>query len=192
MFDAAALNIRDRRNHVVAHPLHGGGGAFVQMGHMARRGEEHMLTNIHNDENMGHKRALDKRKGPFKGKSGKSRVMSRSSGVLIRKRDNTLEITVHKKVTQTELDILKGKLRAHAMAKERTSVFLIVRSQERYLGLLINIDLDKLVHEIRSYKMVLGILLVDQFGTGGLHRPSLHSARFKRRFQRNKSLYDYF
>ena len=121
-------------------------------------------------------------------------MMSRSSGVMIRKRDNTLEITVHKKATQTEIDILKGKLKAHLLAEEGTMVFIIVGGKERYLGHLVDIDLEKLMQELKAVlrRGTCGLLLVDQFGTRGLHKPTLHSARFKRRFQRDKSLSNYF
>ncbi len=185
-----------RRTHLQARPLgrHAQRGSFVMMGHAARRDKDHILRDIFADENLGQKKVLGKRRGPFKGKSGASRMMSRSAGVLIRKRDNTLEITVHKKATQTELDILVGKLKAHLMAEEGTMVFLIVGGRERYLGHLVDIDLNKLVKEIKQQlrRGTLGIMLVDQFGTRGLHKPTLHSARFKRRFQRAKNLINYF
>ena len=194
-FDGLGLTTDlQRRVHLQTRPLHGQRGSFVMMGHGARRDKDHILRDIFADENLGQKTVLGKRHGPFKGKTGASRIMSRSAGVLIRKRDNTLEISVHKKATETELDILMGKLRAHAMAEEGTMVFLIVTGRERYLGHLSNIDMDKLKEELKQHvrRGTTGILLVDQFGTRGLHTRTMHSARFKRRFQRDKSLYKYF
>ena len=109
---------------------------------------KHFMTDLHGDSNMGREQVMDKRRGPFRSEKGPSRIMSRSAGVTIRKRRMQLEITVGKKVTSSEMDLLFGKLESHRMSIAGVVVYLVHRGSRKNFGTM---DLDLLRACSRSW-----------------------------------------
>jgi hypothetical protein len=153
--------------------------------------EKHFLFDVDGDVNEGHKRIVAKsRRGPFAQHTGASTVMDRSSHVLYRARQGTMEISVKRGVLGTEVDLLISKLAMHRTSVPMSSV-VFVKGRKRYrLGSLDSLDFAKLREMIaqclKQYK-TCGILLIEaKPGTGALHRPHVHQARFKSNARRGK------
>ena len=125
----------------------------------------------------------NKRRGPFRKRKGRSRIMSRTAHVEIRKRYLNLEITVNRGVTLQELNTLVGRLGLHRLSTRETIIYLVVAGRKRSLGYLDTIDLDVLAREVKAElqkRRTVGILLLDKTLGGALHRPEAHSGRFAR------------
>ena len=119
--------------------------------------------------------------------------MSRSAGVTIRKRRMQLEITVGKKVTSGEMDLLFGKLESHRMSIAGVVVYLVHRGSRKNFGTLDTMDLDLLrrrLLEILGRSKQVGVLLVDPHMGGAMHHRHLHSTRYARS-HRNENEYTY-
>ena len=144
--------------------------------------DEHILRDIFEDSNMGVTNLLSKRRGPFRNEKGRSRVMSRSAHVLIRKRRMQLEITIKRGVTSEELNNLHAKLGAHSRSGPLAILFLVARSRKK-LGTLRDIDLRELIaliEEQLAKKKQIGLLLFDSHHGGIMHKPHVHSGKFSR------------
>ena len=142
------------------------------------------MKDIFEDSNQGARAVRAARKGPFRKETGRSRVMSRSAHVLIRKRRMQIEITVRRAATEKELNALHAKLSMHFRSSPSCIVFLVERGVRKSLGPLRNMNMLKLMELIRdrinSQRGTLGILLVDdQFG-GAMHNPKIHKGNFSR------------
>ena len=140
--------------------------------------EQHILTQLDADSNMGAQRLKEQsRRGPFKSHGGRSRVMDRSAHVTYRRRHMALEITIQRGVTQYEMETLVGKLGAHRMSTVGTKLFLIKAGSKKTLGDLARVDLSKLEDKIRKclddYRFV-GLLLQDTKRRGVLHTGASH------------------
>jgi hypothetical protein len=134
------------------------------------------------DSNMGMTNLMSKRSGPFRKETGRSRIMSRSAHVTIRKRRMQLEITVKRGVTSEELNNLHAKLGAHARAGPLAMLFIIARGRKK-LGALEDIDFRQLLFLIEdelSRKKTVGLLLLDSHHGGPMHKPGVHTSSFSR------------
>ena len=153
--------------------------------------DEHILRDLHEDSNMGVTSLLSKRSGPFRKEKGRSRVMSRSAHVLIRKRRMQLEITIKRGVTSEELNNLHAKLGAHSRSGPLAILFLVARSRKK-LGTLRDIDLRELmllIEEQLAKKKQIGLLLFDSHHGGVMHNPHVHSGKFSRSTYRDNTIH---
>ena len=157
----------------------------VHMVHFgANPDEKHFLFDVEGDVNEGQKRLIAKgRRGPFAQSSGRSTIMDRSSHVLYRKRQGTLEITVSRGVITSELDLLFSKLAMHRTSVPMSSVIIIKGNKKYRLGSLDDIDFGKLKEMVgnclEKYSKC-GLLIIDaKPGSGAMHKPHVHKARFK-------------
>ena len=144
--------------------------------------DDHVIKDLYEDSNKGVTHLLSKRTGPFRKEKGRSRVMSRSAHVVIRKRRMQLEITIKRGVTSEELNNLHAKLGAHSRTGPLAILFLVSRGRKK-LGTLADIDLRELVLLIESMlstKKQIGLLLFDSQHGGVMHKPNVHSSRFSR------------
>ena len=140
---------------------------------------QHFLTQMDADSNMGAKNSMRKT-GPFKSQSGDSYVMDRSRYTSVRRRGNGIEITVHRGVSGTEVEKLIGRLAAHRLTVHTTYVYLVEGSKRKKLGKLSEIDLEKLKAKIfllLTKRPNLGIHLIDEADTGGMHTPGLYKRK---------------
>ena len=162
----------------------------VHMVHFgANPNEKHFLFDVEGDVNEGQKRLVAKsRRGPFANSLGSSTVMDRSSHVLYRKRRGTFEITVSRGVVQSEIDLLMNKLAMHRSTVPMSSIILIKARKRFRLGSLDDLDFERLKELIsqclQKYKSC-GLLIIDaKPGSGALHKPHVHKARFKSKSRR--------
>ena len=101
-----------------------------------------------------------------------------------------MEITVSRGVTGSEIDLLVSKLAMHRASVPMSSV-VFVKGRKRFrLGSLDTLDFEKLKEMIaqclKQYR-TCGILIIEtKPGTGALHRPEVHKARFKSNARRGK------
>ena len=151
---------------------------LVGMGNYADP-NQHFLSQMDADANMGAKKGL-RRLGPFKDQRGDSYVMDRSRHTSVRRRGNGLEITVHRGVRGTEIEKLIGRLAAHRLTVPTTYVYLVEGAKRRKLGRLSEIDLEKLkakIYALLTKRPNLGIHLIDEADTGGMHTPGLYKRK---------------
>ena len=145
--------------------------------------EQHFLSQMDADSNMGAQNLrMSSRRGPFKNRSGRSRVMDQSAHVSYRRRGHAIEITVRRGITESEMENLLGKLAAHRMASSRSDVFYISGSKKK-IGSLDRVDLEKLrdkIYQDLSQKRTVGILVHDIHTKGLLHKGFSHGMDFKR------------
>ena len=88
--------------------------------------DNHILTQLDADANMGAKTLLQRSKrGPFKRSSGRSRIMARTAHVSYRRRNGALEITVRRGITDSEMDTLIAKLGAHRLSTRSSFLYII-------------------------------------------------------------------
>ena len=154
--------------------------------------DDHFMKDISEDSNRGARDVQAARKGPFRKETGRSRVMSRSAHVLIRKRRMQIEITLRRAATEQELNNLHAKLGAHFRTSPDCVVFLVERGRRKSLGLLRDMNILKLMElireRLRSQRGLLGILLVDDSFGGAMHHPKIHKGRFSRNHYKGDSL----
>ena len=165
---------------------------LVAPGYRLGTSDDHFMKDIFESSNMGQKNVLDKRSGPFRTEKGRSRVMSRSANVTIRKRRMQIEISVRKNVTEHEMSTLHAKLGAHATSSPVCIVYLIERNIRKKLGAIGEIDLEKLMNMIRGIlkrRGTIGILLVDTHFGGALHKRHIHRSKFNRNTYFNKTIH---
>jgi hypothetical protein len=144
--------------------------------------DDHMLKDVYEDSNKGMSGLMGARRGPFRGEKGRSRILSRSAHVTMRKRQNQVEITIRRGVTTEEINSIHAKLGAHTRKSPLAIIFLVARSKKK-IGSLRDIDLTKLmflIQETLVTKKQIGILLVDNHHGGVLHRPHIHTGKFTR------------
>ena len=153
--------------------------------------ENHFLFDVEGDVNEGQVALVQKgRRGPFAKSKGASTVMDSSSHVSYRKRQGTMEITVSRGCSASELQLLFSKLSMHRSSVPMTSIILI-KGRKRYrLGALEQLDFARLKELITqclsSYKQC-GILLIESKpGGGAMYRPGVHKPRFKNSARRKK------
>ena len=146
--------------------------------------DEHIMKDIFESSNKGVKSVLASRKGPFRKEQGRSRIMSRSAHITIRKRRKQTEISIRRAATEEELNALHAKLVAHSRTSPNCVVFFVERGKRKVLGTFKEIEILRLMELIRErisvHKGVIGILLVDDHFGGAMHNPKLHRGRFNR------------
>ena len=153
--------------------------------------EKHFLYDVEGDVNEGQKRIVTKgRSGPFAHRTGSSTVMDRSTHVLYRNRQGTMEITVKRGVLGSEIDLLMSKLAMHRTSVPMSSV-VFVKGRKRFrLGSLDSLDFAKLremVAQCLNQYRTCGILLIEtKPGTGAMYKPGVHKSRFKSNARRGK------
>jgi len=144
--------------------------------------ENHILTQLDADANMGAQNLrMRARRGPFRTSTGRSRIMGSSAHVSYRRRGYTIEITVRRGVTGTEMDVLISKLCAHRMASQEATVFLINGTRKK-MGTLDRIDMEKLRSKIEkelTKRATIGILIQDSVSKGILHKGYSYSMEFQ-------------
>ena len=148
-------------------------------------GPHHFMHEIQADSNMG-MRSLesDARRGPFSNMEGSFKTMARSAKVLYRVRNKVIQITVHRGVHRTELNVLIGKLGAHRMSTSDTEIYLIVNRRKTKLGLLSRLSLDdirKTIQQNLTKFRTVGIALHDR-KPGALHRKHRPSYEYATRY----------
>ena len=163
---------------------------LVSMGPLVGSEESrHFLSEMDADSNMGATAMLNAgRRGPFKHRSGSSRIMDRSRHVMYRRRGHSIEITVHRGVTSYEMDTLIGKLGAHRVSTVSTHVF-IIDGKRKKLGNIDRIDLAKLqdmIMKVLESRRKVGILLTDTKEHGILHNPTGHERSMKAWARKNQ------
>ena len=114
--------------------------------------------------------------------------MDRSSHVLYRKRQGTLEITVSRGVIASEIDLLFSKLAMHRSSVPMSSIIIIKGTKKFRLGSLDDLDFDKLKDMIggclKKYSKC-GLLIIDaKPGSGAMHKAYVHKPRFKSNVRR--------
>ena len=147
--------------------------------HLVRPGDladpvEHFMRGMEPtaDANLGRK------KGPFKNRKGRSLVMSKSRYTSVRKRDNSLEITLRRGVTTAEVENVLARLTSHRLAVHSTWVYLMVGSKSHKIGKLAGIDFEKLrrkVYKLLTKHTAVGLHLVDEGFEGPMHRHKSHT-----------------
>ena len=109
--------------------------------------------------------------------------MSKSANVQGRSRGKLYEVTIHRKVTQYELNMVMKKLRVHMRSAVGTLLFLHFGKSKKLLGDLISIDLDELKKTIRrklERHVKVGLEVTDAQMGGALHNPVTHTPQFTR------------
>ena len=157
----------------------------VHMVQAASHIQGHIMHDMWEDVNMGQRRVREKhgRTGPFGKRRGRSRVMSKSANVQGRSRGKLYEVTIHRKVTQYELNMVMKKLRVHMRSAVGTLLFLHFGKSKKLLGDLISIDLDELKKTIRrklERHVKVGLEVTDARMGGALHNPLTHTPQFTR------------
>ena len=154
--------------------------------------EQHILTQLDADANMGAQNLrMRSRRGPFKGSSGRSRIMDSSAHVSYRRRGLAMEITVRRGITDTEMDNLIGKLSAHRITSRESYLFLISGSRKK-LGSIDRINMEKLrekIYDELDKRATIGLLLQDVHSKGLLHTGYSHSMSFKENNRRIHRLF---
>ena len=95
-----------------------------------------------------------------------------------RSRGKLYETTIHRKVTQYELDMVMKKLRVHMRSAVGTLLFLHYGRTKKLLGDLLTIDLDELKKLIRrklERHARVGLEVTDARMGGALHNPLTHA-----------------
>jgi len=146
---------------------------LVSMGDMGDP-VEHFLSELQPtvDANMGRKKS-----GPFKHMKGSSLVMDRSRHTSVRKRHDSLEITIRRGVSTYELDSILARLTAHRLGVHSTWVYLLEGSKRYNLGKLAVIDFAKLrkkIQKLLKKRASIGLHLIDEDSMGAMHRHTLH------------------
>ena len=157
--------------------------------HTGDESENHILTQLDADANMGAKRLVERsRRGPFKSSSGPSRLMDRSAHVSYRRRGRTLEITVSRGVTEHEMETLLGKLGAHRIGTNGSLLFVIKGGSRKKFGSLDRVDMSKLrdmLYKCLEKYRVAGLLVVDTKERGTLHKGYSHSMGMKEAYRKS-------
>ena len=144
--------------------------------------DAHIMKDLYEDSNKGVTNLLAKQRGPFRNEKGRSRIMSRSAHVAIRKRNTQLEITIKRGATVSELNNLHAKLGAHARSVPHAMLFLVTRGRQK-IGKLMEIDFRELMNMIDVEllrKKTIGLLLVGDLQGGPMHKPHIHRGHFTR------------
>ena len=155
--------------------------------------DKHFMRDMHGDINEGQKLMVERSKkklGPFRDRGGRSTIMDSSAHVMYRNRSGTMEITVRRNVTTSEIRVLFSKLSAHRMSASGSNVVLIKGGKRFRLGKLSEIDmhyLRKLIEECLAQYGSCGIEITEaQQGRGAMYDRKLHTKRF-RASARNRS-----
>ena len=109
--------------------------------------QNHFLTEMEADANMGMKQLFSNRRGPFKRSRGPSRIASRTKHVVFRERGTSTEITIRRNASVREIQAMVNKIRAYN-AYSRILVFLVIGTKSHKLGYLSTLDMDKLYSRI--------------------------------------------
>ena len=181
LFEADDVNITD----LVHRFQHLEMPSRVHMVQAASHIQGHIMHDMWEDVNMGQRRVRERhgRTGPFGKRRGRSRVMSKSANVQGRSRGKLYETTIHRKVTQYELDMVMKKLRVHMRSAVGTLLFLHYGRTKKLLGDLMSIDLDELKKLIRrklERHARVGLEVTDARMGGALHNPLTHTPQFTR------------
>ena len=140
--------------------------------------DNHILAQMDADANMGAKTLLQRsRRGPFKNSSGRSRIMAKTAHVSYRRRNNALEITVRRGITNHEMDTLIAKLGAHRLSTRCSYLYIIKGGSKKKIGALSRIKLSVLrmkIYDCLDQYSSVGLLVQDTYGTGALHKGYSH------------------
>ena len=143
--------------------------------------ENHFLVEMDADSNMGAKRLRERsRRGPFKTSSGRSTILSHSAHVEYRRRGNGIEVTVRRGVTDKELETLMSKLRAHAVGKVESFLYIIKGGRRKKIGRIGAVSFTKLrlrIDEALEKYRTVGLLVQDSITRGILHKSSTHNMK---------------
>ena len=187
MLQASSGEYHTAYNHLIEGDLAPVGRVhLVHMKHSVD-GENHILAEMDADSNMGAKdlRKMS-RKGPFKTRSGRSRVMDRSAHVIYRRRGFALEITVRRGITEHEMETLIGKLSAHRFSSRGALLFLTLGGSRKNLGHLDRVNMVKLENMIDrevNKRGTIGITIQDTKMKGALHKGHTYSMDQKERLR---------
>ena len=134
----------------------------------------------------------ESRKGPFKNETGRSRIIHSTANTVYRRRGSNMEITITRKATLPEIQILIAKLNAHSMMNGATSFLtLLLRGQSYRMGALAGVNLDLLRKQILEGLRKHGSagVLVTDVRSGPLTEFQVHSYNFASQVLRDKSMF---
>ena len=146
--------------------------------------DKHFMVDLHGDINEGHRVLVKQaKKGPFRDKGGRTTIYDSSAHTMYRGRRGMFEITVKRGVTGGELQRLASKLSVHSLSQQGSRVVLIKGRRRYVLGFLRDLDIRyilQMVEECTNQYGACGIEISETSGgTGALHKPHVHSRRFK-------------
>ena len=132
------------------------------------------------------------RKGPFKNETGRSRILHSTANTVYRRRGSNMEITITRKATLPEIQVLLAKLNAHSMTNGSTSFLtLLLRGKSYRMGPLAGVNLDLLRKQILEGIKKHGSagLVVTDVRSGPLTEYQVHSYNFASQVLRDKSMF---
>ena len=132
------------------------------------------------------------RKGPFKNEIGRSRILHSTANTVYRRRGSNMEITITRKATLPEIQVLIAKLNAHSMTNGSTSfLMLLLRGKTYRMGALSGVNLDLLKKQILEGIQKHGSagLVVTDVRSGPLTEYQVHSYNFASKVLRDKSMF---
>ena len=132
------------------------------------------------------------RKGPFKNETGRSRILHSTANTVYRRRGSNMEITITRKATLPEIQVLIAKLNAHSMTNGSTSfLMLLLRGKTYRMGALAGVNLDLLKKQILEGIQKHGSagLVVTDVRSGPLTEYQVHSYNFASKVLRDKSMF---
>ena len=131
------------------------------------------------------------RKGPFRDQGGRSHVIHSTANTQYRRRGTSMEITIKRGASLTEINILLAKLNAHKMLNGSSSyVTVIVKGKRFRLGVLNSVNMDVLKKQIINGvdKGVIGLLITD-VQNGPLTSFQVHGYNFANDVMGDKSIF---
>jgi hypothetical protein len=181
------------------HLMHDLTGAQPMMGraHIVRADvtatSKHWMHDVEGDINGGATALMVKgRRGPFKDQRGRSQVLDRSAHVLYRRRHRTMEVTVKRGVSDSEMDLLMSKILSQQVSAPGTSM-VMVKGNKRYpMGPVSGVrvkTLRSLVYECLDKYSTCGLHLVEGGKVGSMAKKLVNSAAFKVDVQRHRGLF---
>ena len=181
------------------HLMHDLTGAQPVMGraHIVRAGptatSKHWLHDVQGDINEGATALMVKaRRGPFKDQHGASQVLDRSAHVMYRRRHRTMEVTVKRGVSASEMDLLLSKIMSQQVSAPGCLV-VMVKGNKRYtmgtIGKLRMKTLRALIHECLDQYATCGLHLIEGGRVGSMAKKLVNSTAFKVDMQRHRGLF---
>ena len=181
------------------HLMHDLTGAQPMMGraHVVRADDsatsKHWLHDVQGDINEGATALMVKaRRGPFKDQRGASQVLDRSAHVMYRRRHRTMEVTVKRGVSASEMDLLLSKIMSQQVSAPGCLV-VMVKGNKRYsmgtIGKLRMKTLRALIHECLDQYATCGLHLIEAGRVGSMAKKLVNSTAFKVDVQRHRGLF---
>ena len=140
------------------------------------------MNEIAEDSNKGRRALIRQSVGPFGGKKGKSKVMSKSAHTHNRSRGLKFETTIHKDVSQHELDVVIKRLDVHRKSKVGSTLYIVFGGERLFLGSLADLTAAQIKAAIKKHLEKygsVGLEVCDAKSGGALHMPGIHQNKFR-------------